>query len=204
MKSTALLVLGALVTAALVGVGADAQAYTGHSPSTSHHHKRLEQDGSSRVLRALGRLDRRLVHATSAHRLAPLTDADRDALQNSAEADEAAVGAVATAYSANPSDAHRAAAEDVLRGYRAVRYVRATNILRHSERTAARLAVLQPLVAVGSDDEAALAAALALLAGVPPDGFTATTDRDSMHAARLAVASARALVGEVQDDLATP
>jgi hypothetical protein len=164
---------------------------------------RLEQDGSSRVLRALGRLDRRLVHATSDSRLAPLTDADRDALLSSVEADEAAVGAVATSYSTTPSDPHLAAAKDVLRDYRSARYIRATNILRHSERTSARIVALQPLVAAGSADETALANAAELLAGVPASGFRATTTTDAMRAARAAVAQARALVGQVQDDLAS-
>jgi hypothetical protein len=210
MKSTARLVVCAAVTLVLTGLGTSAQAFTSHrhrgGAHAGHvgatHHRRLEQDGSSRVLRALGRLDRRLVHATSDSRLAPLTDADRDALLNSVEADEAAVGAVATSYSANPSDGHLVAAQDVLRGYRPVRYFRATNILRHSERTSARLVALQPLVAGGSADEAALATAAALLAGVPASEFSATTTTDAMHAARAAVAQARALVGQVQDDLA--
>ncbi|HEY3529261.1 MAG TPA: hypothetical protein VGK78_08930 [Nocardioides sp.] len=92
------LVVCALVSLALVGVGADVQAYPSRRPRALRHPERLEQDSSSRLLRALGRLDRRLVHATSDHRLAPLTDADRDALQNIAEADGAAVGAVAMAH----------------------------------------------------------------------------------------------------------
>jgi hypothetical protein len=211
MKSTARLVVCVAVTLALTGLGTSAQAFhshghrhglrAGHVAGT--HHMRLEQDGSSRVLRALGRLDRRLVHATSDTRLAPLTDADRDALLNSVEADEAAVGAVATSYSAYPSEAHLAAAKDTLRGYRPMRYIRATNILRHSERTSARIVALQPLVAPGSADETALATAAELLAGVRADGFRATTSTDAMQAARAAVAQARALVGQVRDDLAT-
>jgi hypothetical protein len=212
MKSTVRLVVCALATLALTSLGATAEAYTSHGHrhgghaghSSAHHHSRLEQDGSSRVLRALGRLDRRLVHATSANRLAPLTDADRDALLTNAEADEAAVGAVATSYSQSPSDADLAAAREMLKTYRAVRYVRATNILRHSERTASRIAALQPLVTVGSDDEAALATAADLLAGVPASGFSATTTKTAMQDARSAVSHARALVGQVQDDLATP
>jgi hypothetical protein len=104
MKSTARLLARALVALARTGVGADGPGPHQSRAGTSYHHKRLEQDGSSRVLRALGRLDRRLVHATSDHRLTPLTDADRDALQENAEADEAAVGAVATSYSGNPSN----------------------------------------------------------------------------------------------------
>jgi hypothetical protein len=211
MKSTARLVACAVVTLVLTGVGSSAQALVSHGHRhtlhlghvTTSHHMRLEQDGSYRVLRALGRLDRRLVHATSDDRLAPLTDADRDALLNNAEADEAAVEAVATSYSANPSDTHLADAKDVLRGYHAIRYVRATNIVRHSERTSARILALQPLVVAGSADETALANAAELLAGVPASGFSATTTVDAMHAARAAVAQARALVGQVQDDLAS-
>ena len=211
MKSTARLVVCAAVTLVLTGVGTSAQAFTSHGHRhglhgghvTARHHMRLEQDGSSRVLRALGRLDRRLVHATSDSRLAPLTDADRDALLKNAEADEAAVGAVATSYSLNPSDSHLGDAKDVLREYHPVRYVRATNILRHSEHTSARIVALQPLVVAGSADETALADAAALLAGVDADGFHATTTTDAMQAARAAVAQARALVGQVQDDLAS-
>src|SRR5204862_2003681 len=117
----------ALVTLALTGVGASAEAYGSHGrrqgghhgSEAAHQHTRLEQDGSSRVLHALGRLDRRLVHATRDHRLTPLTDADRAALQINADTDEAAVEAAATAYSAHPSPGNLAAAEDVLRGYHA-------------------------------------------------------------------------------------
>ena len=211
MKSTVRLVVCAAVTLVLTGVGTSAEAFTSHGHRhgllTGHvsgnHHMRLEQEGSSRVLRALGRLDRRLVHATSDSRLAPLTDADRDALLSNVEADEAAVGAVATSYAASPTDAHLADARDVLRQYHPVRYVRATNILRHSERTSARIVALQPLVVAGSADETALAHAADLLAGVPASGFSATTSVDAMHAARAAVAQARALVGQVQDDLAS-
>lgn len=211
MKSTARLVACAAVTLALTCVGTSAQAFVSHGHRhtlhqghlTATHHMRLEQDGSIRVLRALGRLDRRLVHATSDSRLAPLTDADRDALLNNAEADEAAVEAVATSYSATPSDTHLADAKDVLRGYHPVRYFRATNILRHSERTTSRIAALQPLVVAGSADETALTTAAELLAGVSANGFRATTTTDAMQAARSAVAQARALVGQVQDDLAS-
>lgn len=208
MKRTARLVVCALATLALLGVGNAAQAFTSHGHGSGHtkphHHRRLEQDGSSHLLRALGRLDRRLVHATSVHRLAPLTVADRDALQSSAELDEAAVGAVATAYSSNPAADTEAAVLAVLHGYRAERYLHATNILRHSERTAARIVALQPQVVAGSADDTALQTAAALLAGVPASGFNATSTHADLQAARHAVAQARALVDQVQGDVATP
>ena len=70
---------------------------------------------SFRVLHALDRLDRRLVHATRDIRLTPLTDADRTALQFNADTDEAAVEAAVTAHSADPSVGNPAAARDVLR-----------------------------------------------------------------------------------------
>jgi len=117
MKSTARLIVSALLTLALSSIGTAGYAAAGNGQrehlgsSASHHHGRLEQDGSTRVLRALGRLDRKLVHATRASRLAPLTDADRDALQINAEADVAAVGAVADSYSATPDADSLAALE---------------------------------------------------------------------------------------------
>jgi hypothetical protein len=204
MKSTGRLITGALVTLALTGVAATAEAYPSHvGGHAKSRHQRVEHDGSSRVLRALGRLDRQLVRATRDHRLAALTDADRAALQDNAAADEATVEAVATAYSSDPSPTSLAAAKEVLHGFRAVRYVRATNILRDSERTAATIVSLQPLVAPGSDDEADLAAAAAVLGAVAAGDFTATTDPESLRAARGAVARAHALVGQVKDDLGT-
>jgi hypothetical protein len=153
------------------------------------------------VLRALGRLDRRLVHATSAHRLAPLTDADRDALQSNAGLDEAAVGAVAAAYSSTPTADTLAAAKTVLHSYRAVRYLHATNLLRHAERASVRLTALQPLVVPGSADDTDLQNAVVLLAGVPAAGFTAASSHADMQDARHAVAQARALVDQVQGDV---
>jgi hypothetical protein len=155
------------------------------------------------LLHALGRLDRRLDHATRDRRLAPLSDADRAALQTNVTVDEAAVEAAATAYSVDPTVASLAAAKDVLRSYHADRYVVATNILRHSRRTATAISTLQALVVPGSDDDVALATASGLLAGAPASGFSATTTRARLHTARHAVAQARALVAQVRADLAT-
>jgi hypothetical protein len=211
MKSTARLVACALLTLALSGVGA-VQAYAdglqgqsavrGQHGHGKPHHGRLEQDGSSVVLRALGRLDRRLVHATSAHRLAPLTEADRNALLTNAEADEAAVGAVAMAYSSSPGPDTLQAAHGVLRTYRAVRYLNATNLLRRNEWLAADITHLQTQVTPGSDDATALDDASALLGSMSASGFSATTPREVMHAARQTVAQAEGLVGQVRDHLA--
>lgn len=208
MKSTARLGVCAVATLALVGagvgVGTDAQAQAAPRHGTAQHHTRIEHDGSTRVLRALGHLERRLDHATRSKRLAPLTDADRAALQTNAAVDEAAVEAAATAYSAHPSGSTLAAAKDVLKGYHPQRYVAATNILRHSERTAAQIAALQTLVAPGGDEETALAAATDLLSRASATGFSATTNRSGLHAARHAAAHARALVGQVRAALTTP
>ena len=204
MNRTARVVVGLLATLALTGVGAGAQAHTAPRHGMPHHHSRLEQDGSTHVLRALGRLDRRLDHATRAYRLAPLTDADRAALRTNVASDEAAVEAVATAYSVNPTSGHLAAAKDVLTSFHPRRYVGAANILRHGERTATAIAALQPLVTPGGTDESDLATAAGLLAGVSADAFDATTSRATMNAARHAVARARGLVGQVRDDLTTP
>jgi hypothetical protein len=201
MKRTARLAVCAVAALALVGTGTDAQALGGHRHKP-HHHTRIEHDGSPRVLRALGRLDRRLDHATRDRRLAALSDEDRAALRTNVAGDEATVEAAATAYSVDPSGDSLAAAKDVLRGYHADRYVVATNILRHSRRTATAIAALQPLVVPGSDDETALTTASGLLAGAPASGFSATTTRASLHAARHAVAQARVLVGQVRADLA--
>jgi hypothetical protein len=200
MNSPARIAVCVLATLTLVGVGTGAQAQGGHR---LHHHARIEHDGSPRVLRALGRLDRKLEHATRARRLAPLPDSDRTALQTNVATDEATVEAAATAYSLDPADDTLAAAEAVLKGYHADRYVVATNILRHRRRTAAAVAALQPLVVPGSDDETALATATGLLAGVSASGFSATTTWASLHAARRTVEQARALVGQVRADLAT-
>jgi hypothetical protein len=203
MKRTARFAVCAVATLALTGLADAAQAAPVHRLGMPHHHSRLEHDGSAHVLRALGRLDRRLDHATRTTRLAPLTDTDRAALLTNVAADETAVETVATAYSVDPTSGHLAAAKGVLRTFRAARYVGATNILRHSEHTAAAIAALQPLVLVGSSDESDLASASGLLAGVSADAFTATTSRSAMKAARLAVARARGLVGQVRDDLTT-
>jgi hypothetical protein len=200
MKRTARLAVCAVAALALVGVGTDAQGLGGHR-HTRHHQTRIEHDGSPRVLLALGRLDRRLEHATRDRRLAPLTDADRAALRTNVTRDEAAVEAAATAYSVDPSVETLAAAKDVLSSYHADRYVVATNILRHSRRTATAITALQAVVVPGSDDETALATASGLLADAPASGFRATTTRARMHAARRAVAQARALFGQVRADL---
>jgi hypothetical protein len=202
MKRTARLAVCVVAAVAFVGVGTDAQALGGHRHAR-HHHTRIEHDGSPRVLHALGRLDRRLERATRDRRLAPLSDADRAALQTNVTVDEAAVEAAATAYSVDPTAASLAAAKDLLRSYHADRYVVATNILRHSRRTAIAISTLQVLVVPGSDDDTALATASGLLAGAPASGFTATMTRARLHAARRAVAQARALVGQVRADLAT-
>jgi hypothetical protein len=204
MNRTARVAVGALATLALTGVGTGAQADTAPRYGMPHHHARVEQDGSTHVLRALGRLDRRLDHATRASRLDPLTDADRAALRTNVASDEAAVEAVATAYSLDPTSGHLAAATGVLRTFHPRRYVGATNILRHGERTASAIAALEPLVTPGSTDERDLATAAGLLAGVSADAFGATTPRVTMKAARHAVARARGLVGQVRDDLGTP
>ena len=213
MKSTARLVVCALTTLALMGIGASTGAFAadahhrGHRAhhgtrhGHTHHHSRLEQDGSSRVLRALGRLDRRLVLATSAHRLAPLTEADRDALLNNAEADEAAVGAVATSYSTSPTTADLSAAKTTLKGFRPVRYVSAATIVLGGEQLAAQITALESQVTSGSTDAADLTQATTLLAAHPASGFTATTSKASMQSARSALAQARALVGQVDADL---
>ena len=203
MKRTARLAVCAVATLALTGLADAAQAAPVHRLGMPHHHARVEHDGSTHVLRALGRLDRRLDHVTRSARLAPLTDADRAALLTNVAADEHAVEAVATAYSVNPSNDRLAAAKGVLRTFHAARYVGAVNIVRHSEHAAGAIAALQPLVLVGSSDESDLATASELLAAVSADAFTATTSRATMKAARLAVARARGLVGQVRDDLAT-
>jgi hypothetical protein len=202
MNRTVRVAVGALATLALAGVGSGAEASSVSRLGMPHHQVRLEHDGSTHVLRALGRIDRRLDHATRAHRLAPLTDSDRAALRANVAADEATVEAVATAYSVDPTNAHLAAAKGVLTSFRAQRYVGATNILRHSEHTAAAIATLESLVVPGGTDETDLAAATGLLAGLSADAFTATTPRTTMKAARHAVARARGLVGHVRDDLA--
>ena len=194
MKSTARIAVCAVVTLALTSVGSAAQA-------NHRHHHRVAHDGNTRVLRALGHLDRQIARATNDRRLSVLTDTDRAALETNAAADLSAVEAVATQYSVNPTHHPLRDAKRALRAYRAARYVVATNILRHSERTAARILGLQALVVPGSEDEANLAAASALLAGVTAGEFSATTDHATLHAARLAVAHARALVGQVQDAL---
>ncbi len=201
MKRTVRLAVCAVAALTLVGVGTDAQALGGHRHP--HHHTRIEHDGSPHVLRALGRLSRRLDHATRDRRLVSLSDDDRAALKTNVAADEAAVEAVATAYSVEPSGESRAAAKVVLRHYHADRYVVATNILRRSHATAAAIADLQALVVPASVDETALATASGLLAGVPASGFSATSTRPSLHAARHAVTQARALVAQVRADLAT-
>lgn len=207
MKSTSRLGVCAVATLAFVGVGVgvgtDAQAHAGPRHGPAQHHTHIEHDGSTRVLRSLGHLERRLDHATRSKRLAPLTDADRASLQTNAALDESAVEAAATAYAAHPSDSTLAAAKDVLKGYRPQRYVAATNILRHSERTATRIAALQTLVAPGSDDENTLVTATDLLSRAPATGFSATTTGADLHAARHAVAHARVLVGRVRAALTT-
>lgn len=197
MKRTSRLALCVVAAIALGGVGTDAQALGGHR----HHHTRIEHDGSPRVLRSLGRLDRRLDHATRDRRLSLLSDGDRAGLRTNVAGDEAAVEAAATAYSVNPSGDSRAAAQEVLRSYHADRYVVATNILRHSRRTAAAIAGLQALVVPGSDDATALTVASGLLADAPASGFSATTTRARLHDARQAVAQARVLVAQVRADL---
>lgn len=201
MKRTARLAVCAVATFALTGVGTAAQAQTGHRHAHGRHHTRVEHDGNAHVLRALGRLDRRLVHATRAQRLSALTDADRAALRSNAAADEAAVEAAATAYAFRPTRQTFTDARTVLETFHHGRYVVATTILRRTAELAAEVATLQPQVAPGSSDETDLASAASLLAGVEASDFSATTDRATLRSARQAVVRARALVTAVAADL---
>jgi hypothetical protein len=200
MKRTAQLAVCVAATLVLTGVGTDAQAHHAHG----RQHTRIEHDGNSRVLLALGRLDRRLDRATRPHRLASLTDADRAAQRTNVAADDSAVEEAATAYAYRPSRRSFGDARTVLKTFHHSRYVVATNILRRAAEVQAAIAELQPQVALGSADEAALASAGQLLAGVRASDFRATTRHATVTAARQAVARAGALVTQVRDDLATP
>jgi hypothetical protein len=201
MKRTARLAVCAVAALALAGVGTDAQARGTHDHG--RHHAQVERDGNTHVLRALGRLDRRLVQATRTPRLAPLTDADRAALRTNAATDEATVEAAATAYAYRPSARTFTDARTVLATFHHGRYVAATRILSRAAAVEAAVTELQPRVRSGSPDAAALTRASELLAAVEARDFRATTDRAAITAARRAVAQARALVGQVRADLDT-
>ncbi len=194
--------VSALAVVALAGAPAVADAHPGHGHGHGHTTHATSHGPATRTLRALAHLDRRLAHATSDRRLSHLTDADAAAVAANAATDRSAVEAVGTALAADPSDANLAAARDVLHSYRPTVYVVATNLLRHSERLAAAVTVLTPLVTPGSTDETDLTSATALLATVQASGFTATTDRATLHAAQHSVSQAQALVGQVADDVA--
>jgi hypothetical protein len=202
MNRTARLAVSALAVVALAGAPAVAEAHPGHGHGHGHATHAASHGPAVRVTRALAHLDRRLAHAASERRLSHLTDADRAALEANVATDRAAVEAAGAALAADPSDANLAAARDVLHTYRPTVYVVATNLLRHSERVAAALTALTPLVTAGSTDETDLTSAAALLATVQASVFTATTDRATVHAAQQAVVAAQELVGQVADDLA--
>lgn len=202
MNATARLAVSTLAVVALAGAPAVADAHPGHGHGHGHATHATSHGPAARTLRALAHLDRRLAHATSETRLSHLTDTDRAALEANAATDRAALAAAGTALSADPSDANLAAARDVLRSYRPTVYVVATNLLRHSERVAAAITVLTPLVTAGSTDETDLTSATALLATVQASAFSATTDRATLHAAQQSVVAAQALVGQVADDVA--
>jgi hypothetical protein len=193
--------VSALAVVALAGAPAVADAHPGHGHSHGHATHATSHGPATRTLRALAHLDRRLARATSDTRLSHLTDADRAAVAANAATDRAAVEAAGTALTTDPSDANLAAAHVVLHSYRPTVYVVATNLLRHSERVAAAITTLTPLVVTGSTDETDLTSAAALLGTVQADTFTATTDRGTLHAAQQAVVEAQALVGQVADDV---
>lgn len=191
--------VAALLGLGIAGAGGPAQA----APSPAERHHRIEHEGSGQVLRALGRLDRRLDRATRAKRLAPLSDADRSALRDNVAADHAAVEAAATSYSFTPTRHTLTAARRLLSGFHARRYVAATHLLHRSERLAVQIAALEELVAPGSTDGTALDTASALLSRVAASGFRAGSSTRRMQTARDAVVRARALVGQVRADLAS-
>jgi hypothetical protein len=201
MKRLTRLAVGALTAAVMVGTvsatGAAASASPGHRQG--HHHS-VALDGSPHVLIALGRLDRRLGGAL--HRLTPLPDVDATILRSNAVADRSTVESVATKYSSAPTRRHLSAAIRLLRAFHPERYVAATTILRRSARTTAKIAQLRAQVAPDTTAASELAAASRFLRSVRARHFTARTDREAMHNARLEVRIARGIVARVAADLA--
>jgi hypothetical protein len=200
MTRAARLAVGVVVvvmTVAAIGASAQADSVLPRRGGTHHHHRPLEHDGSARVLHALGRLDRQLARSIR-HRLSPLTDADRATIRANAALDQAAVEAVAAAYSTTPSGRHLEVARGLLRSYHPERYVRATAILRRGAHAADGIAHLQRRVPPDSPDGADLATAATLLTQVSAQGFTARTTASDMRSARAAVKQARTLVQQVR------
>jgi hypothetical protein len=217
MKRAPRIAVCAAVALAATSVWTDASAHPGRPGGTSalsaahhqsghhprgHHQAEVEDDGSGRVLLALGRLDRRLAGALR-HRLASLSDRDRAALRRNRASDQSAVETVATAYSQSPTGRHLHTARGLLHSFHAERYVRAAAILRRSGRTAASIVDLSTRVLPGSADAADLATASGLLTDAGAHRFTARTQPAAMRAARQEVARARVLVDHVRADLPT-
>jgi hypothetical protein len=198
---------GRIVACALVAlllcvtVGAAADAAANHHPVGRHHHPRLAQDGSSHVLLALGRLDRRL-GLSIRHRLAPLPQADAATIRSNAASDRARVEAAATAYSSAPSHTHLDAARTLLHRYHPERYVGATALLRRARHAQAAIARLRLRVTPLGPASADLRFAAGLLAGVHARDFTARTTSAAMRDHRVAIRTARALVRRVRAELA--
>lgn len=204
MKHSARLIAAVLGAQALVATGVATAAYAipshgQHSTTAGHTHGHA---GVAKELRTLAHLGRGLTRATSEARVGRLTDTDSAALLANAAVDEAAVETVAADLTADASAANLAAAAAVISTYRPQVYVRAVNLLRHSERLTAEITGLQPSVVADSPEAAALTSAVTLLAGVPASGFTATTSASTLRTDQRATAQAQALVGQVADALA--
>lgn len=202
MTRAARIAVCAIAAVVMTLTGVDANALPAHhGRARQQHHRHLEHDGNGHVLLALGRLDRQLARSIR-HRLSPLTDADRAIVRANALSDQATVEAVATAYSATPSDHHLDLARGLLRHYRPQRYIRGTAILRRAGHAAAGIVRLRLRVVAGSAEDADLTAAARLLSGVHPHNITAHTRASSMAQVRHAVQKARALVQHVRAVLA--
>ncbi|HEX3930296.1 MAG TPA: hypothetical protein VHW64_06300 [Nocardioides sp.] len=201
MTRAARIAVCAIAAVLMASVGTTANALPARHGGTHHHHRHLEHDGSTRVLLALGRLDRQLARSIR-HRLSPLTDADRAIVRANAASDQATVEAVATAYSSTPSDHHLDLARGLLRSYHPQRYIRGTAILRRAGRCADTIVRIRPSVAPGSRAATELRTAARLLGGIRPHTITAHTSSAAMARVRHAVQRARSLVQHVRAGLA--
>lgn len=203
MKRLARVAAGALaaavMTTALTATGAGAYAAAEHGHRA--HHAAVEQDGSPRVLMALGRLDHRLDGALR-HRLAPLSATDATILRSNWVADRSAVQHAANRYSVAPTRRHLAAARTLLRSFHPRRYVAASAILRRASTTAESIRALSSLVPADTLAASELTTATTLLSAIRVRHFTARCDSSEMRRAREEVKAARALVARVRAELA--
>lgn len=213
MKSTLRIAGIVLAVNALTATAAVAAVHPGQHDTAGHHATKGTAKGAGhahvtahttgvKVLRKLAHLDRRLVLVEKVSRVGRLDDADQASVLTNVEADRGTVAGVTAALESDVNDANLAAAHTVLTTLHPTVYVRAVNLLRHSERLTARIDALTALVDPTGQDATDLADATALLATLPASGFTAATDGATLRAAQHSVAEAQALVGGVAADVA--